>query len=59
LEGHIANIPIPQDQISFCTYSSSQSVKAVEALRDEMQSLHDTVSMLEQRMSVLEEALRK
>lgn len=58
-KGHIANVPIPRDQTSIHAHSSSQSIKVVEALRDQVQSLHDTVSVLEQRMTVLEEALGK
>lgn len=55
----IANILIPQDQISADMHSSSQSIKAVEALCDQVQSLHDTVNILEQRLTILEEAIRK
>lgn len=55
----IANIFHSQDQISADMNSSSQSIKAVEALCDQVQSLHDTVSILEQRLTILEEAIRK
>lgn len=55
----IANILVPQDQISADMHSSSQSIKAVEALCDQVQSLHDTVNILEQRLTILEEAIRK
>lgn len=39
--------------------SSSQSIRAVEALRNQVQSLHDTVNVLEERLTVLEETLKK
>jgi len=55
--GHVINLPVSQDHTLLCT--SSQSVKAVEALRDQVQSLHDTISILEQRLTVLEEELKK
>lgn len=56
---HIANVLIPQDQTLAYVHSSSQFIKAVEALCDQVQSLHDTVNILEQRLTVLEEANRK
>lgn len=56
---HIANVLIPQDQISADMHSSSQSIKVVEALCDQVQSLHDTVNILEQRLTILEEAIKK
>lgn len=55
----MANILVPQDQISAYVHSSSQSIKTVEALCDQVQSLNDTVNILEQRLTVLEEAIRK
>lgn len=54
-----ANALFPQDQVSAYMHSSSQSIKAVEALCDQVQSLHDTVNILEQRLTVLEEAIIK
>lgn len=56
---HRANVLVPQDQVSAYMHSSSQSIKAVEALCDQVQSLHDTVNILEQRLTVLEEAIIK
>lgn len=56
---HVRNMPVSQDHTLLCTYSSSQSVKAVEALRDQVQSLHDTINILEQRLTVLEEEFKK
>lgn len=56
---HMANVLVPQDQISAHVHSSSQSIKTVETLCDQVQSLHDTVNILEQRLTVLEEAIRK
>lgn len=54
-----ANVLDQQDRISAYMHSSSQSIKAVEALCDQVQSLHDTVNILEQRLTVLEEAIIK
>lgn len=54
-----ANVLVSQDEISLDTFSSSQFSQTVETLYDQIQSLHHTVDVLEQRFTVLEEMLSK
>lgn len=53
-EGRIVNIShLPKESPGSC------SSKIVDALNEQVQSLSDAVTILEQRLSILEEELRK
>lgn len=58
-KSRVVNLLVPRREELLYAQSSSQSIKAVEALRDQVKSLHDTVNVLEERLTVLEETLKK
>lgn len=53
-EGRIVNISYLSKQ-----FSEMHPSNAVDALSEEVQSLHDAVMSLEQRLTILEEELKK
>lgn len=58
-KSRVVNLLGSRHEESLYAQSSSQSIRAVEALRNQVQSLHDTVNVLEERLTVLEETLKK
>lgn len=54
----VANVSILQDQSSSDALLVNRS-KMVETLCDQVQLLHHTVNVLEQRLTILEKTLRK
>lgn len=55
----VANVLASQDQSSSNEVLSNQSIKTIETLCDQLQSLHHTVNVLERRLTILEKTLRK
>lgn len=56
---YVANVLVSQDQSSSDAPFSNQSIKTVETLCDQVQSLYHTVNILERRLIILEKTLRK
>lgn len=56
---YVANVLVSQDQSLSDALFSNQSIKTVETLCDQVQSLCHTVNVLERRLTILEKAFRK
>lgn len=54
--GRVANMLHDREDQTFSAHSSQSEMKA---LRDQIQSLNDTVNILEQRLTVLEATIKK
>lgn len=55
----VANVLNLQDKISTNTPSFNQSIKKIDTVCDQIQSLYHIVNMLERRMTMLEKELCK